>query len=316
MHTYKILFFWAALFILFSLARGDEEPAAGNLGKVLLGQAQLFQKLTSLEYTVEDKKQNGFERLAWKEMGNKYLFDYENSNLINKTDDRLISSYDGQQAARFVPEMDKLFIQKKPFTKDMEFISSFCTPLGAFEFISTSNDIVSLRALKSAETFPALALRAALDPQKNRTWFGHPCIAVKITDVYDRWDKQDVNCIVYFASDMGFYPIAWEMYNKAGEPMLSFFITKFATVPIDKDAKVLLPFPESAILRNEAMAKMVILPDNVAPESIYLTGVDEKLNFTLPKINGLTEDGDFQIDPSMAGAIEELDTGTLITIPK
>ncbi len=78
-------------------------------------------------------------------------------------------------------------------------------------------------------------------------------MAVKIVDGYDRWSNRVADYVAYFATDLDFYPIAWEMYDKKGEWVHTYWIESLKTIPLSEDGKVAFRYPDAAIFRNDAM---------------------------------------------------------------
>jgi beta-lactamase regulating signal transducer with metallopeptidase domain len=221
-----------------------------------------------------------------------------------------IVSYDGDYGYMYQPGSDRLSRQKKPFLDLTEGYSSGMEgPLLPFEFLEkrgarSSSGRVTLQTLKSPQTLATVAARAVLAPQKNRSWSGHPCVAVKIADGNDRNDSQaPVDFIAYFAADLEYYPIAYEVY-KRGKLSENYCVTEFDTVKTGS----------SSVFRYPKWAKGFRYDSDT-----YHSSSGDGYSYQLAaasdlKINTLTK-ADFTLAPPPGGFIEDRDVQKLIKVP-
>jgi hypothetical protein len=290
---------------------------------ILLQLGSFVAKITSLDYTETfgDFPDGDYSRTIWQEMGDEYHFDWISvSKSYPNRNSEMHVSYDGEHGYHYEPEKNRVSIQKSPFESLEEgYTSEVRGPLIAFEFLESKSLVrVKLKTLKAADVLASVVTRSVLEPDKNRSWFGHPCVAIKISDGYDRWDHQPVDFVAYFSPDFGLYPVAWEMYNKNGNLVKSFWVKKFKVVSLNPDGKLGFSYPEVATLRNNVNVHAVrpdLSPNLPHDEVDTIGGCDEGIRFSDLKINTLSKD-DFTFDPSIASSIYDLDAKTLITIPK
>jgi len=204
--------------------------------------------------------------------------------------------------------------QKKPFDVD-QMTSGLYGPLMPFDFLSKKGEgqfgVVTLHDLKSLDFLKRAAARASLEPDRNRSWSNHPCIAVKISGGNNRWDSNaSVDFLAYFATDLDLYPVAYEVY-KNGKLAQSFTVVTFTSILLNDDAKHVFRYPELAkgISYNS---------DNFhtsAPSGFWAYDLDAKSFNPNVKINTLSGD-DFKLDPGHASYIEDRDLQKLIPVPR
>jgi hypothetical protein len=305
---------------------GEKSPVTANY--IILRLGRFVAGVNSLDYSETRGDPKGdHSRIHWQEMGDYSRIEDFEPNLDSKGSRagnfQVILSYDGDHGYDYTPGGDRLRIQKRPFENRMEgYSSGLYGPLMAFEFldkrIRSSGGRVTLQTLKSADALRAVAARAVLEPDKNRSWFGHPCIAVKIFGGNNRFDSQQpVDFVVYFATDSDLYPVAWEMYKK-GQLYQSFWVMKFTAIPLNNDGKLVFRYPELAKFRCNAFVHFTrpdLSSNGQHLEVPFISGADE--NLTLPdlKINTLSKEN-FTLDPSMVLYIEDLDAHKLIRVPR
>lgn len=296
----------------------DNPPIMADLEmkSLLLQQLHHFAGLESIEYTetIGKVEEGEFMRTAWRQMGNKYFFKYLNQSKERSLPWELTVSYDGERAYKYVPEADMLFTQSTPFLEANRYIQSLRGPLMAFEFAGTKDVHIGLDSLKSTEFLSSVVPRCTFVPDKNRSWGDHNSIAVKVVDGYNRWTRESVDFIVYFAPDLGLFPIAWEMFNEQDQIVLSFWVDQMEKIKFPGSDTV-VNFPKSALFRNNRTARSLDLKITPLSEGAPITGIDERLNYPDLRLNMLSED-DFVIDPSTVNRIFDFNAKTLITVPK
>lgn len=287
-----------------------------EMKSLLLRQIDRFAGFKSIEYTetIGKVEEGEFMRTAWRQMGNKYFFKYLNQSKERSLPWELTVSYDGERAYKFIPEADMLFTQTTPFSEANRYIQSLRGPLMAFEFAGTKDVHIGLEDLKSTEHLISLAPRCSFVPDKNRYWGNRDCIAVQVVNGYNRWSREPVDFIVYFAQDVGLFPIAWEMFNKQGDIVLSFWVDQFEEIKLP-DSNIVVNFPKSAIFRNNKTAKSLDLKIAPLSEGALITGIDERLIYPDLRLNMLSEE-DFVIDPSTVNRIFDFNSNVLIAVPK
>jgi hypothetical protein len=302
-------------------AAADEKPPL-TASDVLSRLGSFVAGVTSLDYSETKGQLSGdYSRTVWQEMGDSYHFDWNYGSKDNPAQNSEVHvSYDGEHGTNYDPGNNRLDIQKMPFERlEAGYTSRLYGPLLPFEFLQSQSFLrVKLKTLKSADVLASVVARATLDPDKNRSWFGHPCIAIKISNGYDRWDRQPVDFVAYFSPDFGLFPVAWEMYNKNGDLAKSFWIKKLKVVSLSPDSKIAFYYPEVATFRNNATVHF-FRPDlspNLPHEEIdYIWGSDQPTTFPDLKINSLSQDN-FTFDPSIVSIIHDLDAKKVISVPR
>lgn len=259
----------------------------------------------------DPKGSHSFEH--WQEMGELQRIERFTPNLDTHGKPsgtfHVIISYDGDYGYMYSPDSDRLVRQKEPFLDLTEGYSSGLEggPLMPFEFLDkkgvrSSSGRVTLQTLKSPD---ALAARATLEPDKNRSWEGHPCIAVKISGGNDRWDSQaPVDFVAYFAKDLDFYPVAYEVY-KHGKLSRRYWVVKFASIPL----------VSGKVFRYPELAGGFCYDSDTLHSSSGGGYSFESMAPSDLKINTLSK-ADFTIQPPPGGYIEDRDDGDkLIKVP-
>jgi len=320
--TTSFICFIVSMIALSNVSFGQESTAA-TASSIILKQAQYFADVHSVEYTIQsgdEKKGDFFSKVLWKEMGNKYLFDYHLINRPNRQEEKVLVSYDGEHAFDYGQADDVMFIQKAPMSQFNPMISDTVDdgPFFAFRFLAPRRKRGGIGEMYSESTLKSVAERATLEPGKNRTWGGHPCLAVKISDAYDRTSHKAVDYVVYFATDCALFPIAWEMFSKDGHLDTTFRVKQFKTIPMAGGGEHLsFRYPEVAYVRSIPIVERFVakgVPPPVDDET-FTEGLDGILSFPDLKINHLQQ-SDFTLDPSMARHINDLDSKIDIAVPK
>jgi hypothetical protein len=313
------LYLSCILLTLFACPTNAQQPTGLTVENILLQQRQFFFKVDSLEY-VEEKGSLGsgiYQQIIWKELANMYAFTYTNLDKDNNSEKKLTVSYDGHTAFECLPIDDLMNIQKQPFTRDNDYLGSLRGPLYAYEFMRTKGTRIDLEVLTSAIFLRSLLQRATLCADYKRVWSGHPCITVKISGGFNGVLNREVSYIAYFATDLGLYPIAWQAFTNDGHLLASYWVKHFQTIPVPGTTTAFFRYPDIAVFRNEGILKLIgyQYPPLTPPENVSLKNVDSTVVFSGMRLNNLTKD-DFTLDPSMAGRINDLDSGTYITVPK
>jgi hypothetical protein len=286
-------------------APGDPSAPAEDVPadpKLLIARLSHFaEKITSFEFTdYIGKVPDDYSKIVWQEAGDAYHLDEVRISKTNPDANwHELFSYDGERGYNFMPSQMRLYIQHGPYDrKDAEYDPYIRGPLMPFEFLLTqARRREKINMLQSASYLSSVADRASFAPDKDKNFHGHPCIAVKITDGYNRWENSNADCIAYFAKDLGLYPVGWEMYNKDEKLHLSFWIKTMKSVPISNSGGLTFLYPSESIFRNEQL--------NLEEDHIYPN----------VEINTLTKK-DFILDPSLGTSIEDQDTKELTILPK
>jgi beta-lactamase regulating signal transducer with metallopeptidase domain len=296
-----------------SKASENSTPTADYL---IMNLGQFVDGVDSMDYSITEgdpKGDHGFQR--WQEMGKLQRIEmFLSSSWPNGKPflQHQIYSYDGDYGYMYAPAgPDRLFRHKAPFQEGTEGIyRGLIGPLFPFVFLDKktvlpSSGWVSLQTLKSPDALAADAARATLEPDKDRSWEGHPCVAVKISGGNDPWDNQArVDFIAYFAKDLDFYPVAYETY-KHGHITLRYWVTKFATLPASADGSKVFRYPELA---------SGFAYDSDSRHSSSGGGYSFQLTApTYLKINTLSK-ADFTLKPPAGGYIEDWDMGKVFKV--
>ena len=296
-------------------ASEDSTPTAEHLITQL---GRFVEGIDSMDYseTKGDPKGDHSSK-HWQEMGKLQRIEFFTTLSLTSDGKRggsshKIFSYDGDYGYMYSPGSDRLFRQRAPFLDLTEgYYSGLIGTLQPFQFLEkrgerSSSGSVTLQTLKSPEALSAAAARATLDPARNRAWEGHPCLAVKISDGNDAGDSQArVDFVAYFAKDLNFYPIAYEIY-KHGKITQSYWVVKLATLPVNKDGSQMFRYPELA--KGFRYDSDTYHSSSGGGYSFELTANPDL------KINTLAK-ADFTIAPPAGGYIEDRDTQKLIKTP-
>jgi hypothetical protein len=321
-HTISFIFIIFFMLTLPDVSFGQEATAV-TAASIILKQALYFADVHSVEYTIksgEEEKGDFFSKVLWKEMGNKYFLDYHFINRPGKKEVKLLVSYDGEHGFDYQQDGDFMSIQKKPLSQYNPIIADLIDdgPFFAFRFMVRRDMRERVEEMSSESTLKSVAERATLEPGKNRSWGGHPCIAVRISDGYDRTRHKVVDYVVYFATDCALYPIAWEMFSKQGHLETTFRVKQLKTLPTTGgDERSSFRYPGVAYLRSSQALERRITNGFPAPidDETFTEGLDGILSYPDLRINHLQQ-SDFALDPSMASNIIDLDTKKIIVVPK
>ena len=200
-----------------------------------------------------------------------------------------------------------MFVQRQPFVRDNDYLGSLRGPLYPFEFMSTRTAGTNLQALKFADFLRAVAQRAVLSPADDRGWGGHPCIADKVSAGYVKILNKEVDYLVYFATDLGLYPVAWRALSKEdGTVLISYWVKHLQTLPASNSASAFV-YPDVAVYRYEKALQQIgyHYPSGTNPEDVSLS-IDSTKGFTGLEINRITP-GDFTLTPKPGTEIENTD---------
>jgi hypothetical protein len=220
-------------------------------------------------------------------------------------------SIDGERAWYVDKPQGRVFTEKPPLKRrftDVDYNAYIRGPLMPFEFlISKSWPREKLAMFKSTGYLESVAKRTALDPAKDRQLDGHPCVAVKITDGYDRWNpghEEDVDFVAYLATDLNYYPLAWEEYDKRGKLTYIYTVKQLQSIPSDPRGAPLFYYPASWVWHNATFGF-----DQQEPESNINVNTLGKTDFgLLPTLQVYAADGE---DAGRIKYIEDDDAKTL-----
>jgi hypothetical protein len=271
------------------------------LASIASHQAQYFASIKSVEYTIVSGSEEGmyFTRMNWKEMGGCYYLDFHQIRKNENFDVHRVESYDGERGYNYIPGAGVMRIQRRPFPVGVDALNA--GPFIPFQFLLLPKRQAGIMGLKA--NLESAMTRATLQPSKNRSWYGHPSIAVKFSDAYDPRTLQTVEYTVYFATDCDLYPIAWDMYSKSGEYMEGYRVQEFKTIRVKEgNSTVLVRYPglvscPSQIAIN-ILKKMGVPGADQDPDGIPSPDI---------KINHLKK-ADFELDLSRATIINDMDT--------
>jgi len=129
---------------------------------------------------------------------------------------------------------------------------------------------------------------------------GHNCVSLRVAGGRIPFRTEDSEFTVYFDKDIGFYPIAWERVGKETRQRIRYFVTEIGYVKLG-DKKI--AYPKSAI------RTLYLAADPDHPFTITKSSIRE-IN-----LNEVSEDFDFQIDPTIANVIFDADAKKYITVP-
>ena len=249
---------------------------------IILSLSRFAEGVTSLQFgeTLGTVPSN-YSKLLWQEVGDAYRLDDIRVDATEHKDApkgrvsnwHHLISYDGQRTYDVHPGDQRVITQRAPLTHAVsDYNGSIRGPLIAFAFLDTVDQPrEKLLTLQAPEHLAAVAKHAALLPSQDRVWNGHPCLAVKITDGYNRWptavnvsptgyansmDVTDVDYIAYFATDLDLYPVAWEMFNKQGEKIYTYRVKHLEPLRLAKEGGLTFRYPDSAVLHNNALDKI------------------------------------------------------------
>lgn len=243
-----------------------------------------------------------YVKTIWQESGVKYFLNYINENKDGPgVPFRLNIGYDGTQAYRVGDDGNRLLIRKAPFN-EFETFSECNSPLFPFKFLQRKGDFLAIFSITTPEAVKDLVKHASFDPKQVRKIDGHDCLAVQFKDCYDGRQNESVNYTVYFAKDMAWFPLAWEMYGMDGRLRYSFIAKTFdhATLPGLPLYKV--TFPITGIILQ-------------TPVSEHEGHAGVGITFPAVQLNK-SETEDFTFDPTAYRYVEDMDSKVLINVPK
>jgi hypothetical protein len=196
-------------------------------------------------------------------------------------------------------------------------LSKNWTPLDAYDFLLAKEHKASslkLADLKNQEFIDAAALRASeVKDCQNPYLLIQDATCLEFKDCYDNRLDQAVTMRVYFSNKHAFFPIAWEKADRQGNPLLAYF-AKEDGIATDQDGDKVFMLQKFVIRNLEMCRKRNIEIKELKPTDMVIKGIDDSYDFSV-EINGL-EKADFIPDPSKAGSILDLDSDTVIKIPK
>ena len=264
----------------------------------------LFEGVNSFGYTfLQGSEESGdFVKTVWKENGDKYFFEYLNQNQTGGgVPFHITLAYDGLRGYRLSENGGRMWVKKGPFDTFNSFVSPF-TPLFPFSFMRRAGKRFDLDSVTSPAQIAETLRHTTLQPGI-REIDGHKCLTVRVANAYSPDAKDPVDYVVYLAEDLGNFPIAWEIYDHQGKFIYSYIVTELKSLPLPKPAKGAFRYPESAIISNDPVQAR-----NSGP------GI-RRVKFSDVTVNAF-EDEDFALDPSIADIVEDVDTETLIEIPR
>ena len=316
----RTVFYCLVFAVSFTLVKqtvlGD--PATPQLQEALTKAAAQWQSISSVQSTITlESTTKGVTpysiRIQSIEDGNgNFYMDWMKS--IEGAEDRISActvAYDGKNYQYLMKGGNgRLKISKKipkkinPFVTQ-EFITNpfwFCAPM---EY-NNNLDHPSLSLLRKSATYDQLLKTAS--SITNLKVNGKDCLSFQVPGGVDVDYNIPIVYEVYLSYSDGLYPIKIDKFTSSHQLMSEYDVTKIAYV---KNGNISLGYPALATSAYYDYSKEK--PTDAeprAPTYTYKTTID---NVT---INSADASTCFAIDPSIASRIEDLDTHTLINVPK
>jgi beta-lactamase regulating signal transducer with metallopeptidase domain len=291
---------------------------AETASEVILKLGNLFDHVQSFQFTeVVGTFPDDYSKLTWQEMGTAWRIDEIRVAKIPPKDPRqsnnwhTLLSFDGARAYSVEKEDGRVLTEKAPLKRqftDVDYDAYIRGPLMPFEFLlSKTWPREKLAMFRSADYLQTVAKRAALDPAKDRQLDGHPCVAVKIRDGYNRWNpghEENVDFVAYLASDLNYYPLAWEEYDKNGKLTYTYTVKQLQSIPLEPHGGPLFYSPASWVWHDATFGF-----DQQEPDSDIKVNTLGKADFGLyPTLQLYSADGE---DAEKIKYIEDVDAKTL-----
>jgi hypothetical protein len=190
------------------------------------------------------------------------------------------------------PEFDPLMILSNDFLQPFQFLIPFVD--------NPDVPYVTLEMLNNQEVWKKYY--AAIISQREETILGHPCLVIRTPGGKEEFSQQDSEFEVFFAKDLGYYPLAWKRFRKPkNELMWKYLVTK--AEPIDG-----FFYPAEAMMFFYGGDQTYpIHEEPIGTTKIIMKDVE---------LNPKAESDEFQIDPSLANTIWDGDTMKMIKVPK
>ena len=110
-------------------------------------------------------------------------------------------------------------------------------------------------------------------------------------------DVTDVDYIAYFATDLDLYPVAWEMFNKQGEKIYTYWVKHLEPIHLAQGGGSIFRYPDVAVWHNNAFDKIG-------------GNMEEQISFFDVEVNTLTKE-DFTLTSILAIYAKDGDTAKL-----
>ena len=280
---------------------------AVNIGELLNRLQRQFGTITSFRYAVHGGKPDDriFEAFSWKEAADSYYYDVSSINHVKHTEVHKIFAYDGKQTMEL--RADNV-IEVKHGESPLRIPLAFPSPLDLYLFLSTDGNFISMDKLRSnPQMWKDLSLRVScLGTQK----FGdQDCFVLRFFGSFSRVLKEKASYDVYLDSH-SLIPIGWQAYDQQGILIEQMEGLDFKTI-IGSATASPFTYPSHCRVTQYQWPGVITGPEGVV--KYYKSVRDEYFNDV--QINCLSA-SDVQIDPSMATAIIDDDSGVAIPIPR
>jgi hypothetical protein len=290
------------------LPQAEELPNVDfDLTKIVQRLEELFTNCKSLQYVSERNSEDSpsYARLAWKETGEAFSFDFLSRDNIAKEELHKLVSFDGKRNFSLIlPGSQVLLRDGRP---ELEVLNSFDSPLLLYSFLRTSAEPFTLSSLQpESSEWANLASRMKFLGKK--TFDDKEVLAIRFTKGYNKDVKQLADYDVYF-DPKTLLPIAWEAYDTEGFLIEQFRMLETGTIESDKKSLFVYPIRFS-ITQFQWLAK---ISGPNGPVRFFKNTRERKLSDV--KIESLSPE-DLQFDLTQGDSIYDENADFLIAIPK
>ncbi len=232
----------------------------------------------------------------------KYWYRYINTGNGGADMDMTVS-YDGERAYKRFNAGERIAVRSVPFSNLNKFINGSRSPLLVFDFLRSPGGSGTIASLVSAENIADLLERTETVPDSPGKVNGFEVVTARIKNGFDRFTEESVDYVVFFCPAIGFFPVGWEKYRGDGSFKVGFYVKKFRTLTSEGDPQKSFTYPSLAAYSSVPLEQMA--GDNTGEEVSFP-------DISIDKI----DDSEFSLDVAAVDLIEDLDTNTVITIPK
>jgi hypothetical protein len=237
--------------------------------------------------------------------GEKIFFDIDLTSINGSNDLSAIVAYDGEHFQEFVKNRQRLEISKvnRSTSGILAYNNLLFLPY-FFLFPSVKADSAHIIRLKDWTNPVAWREMAqSIENCKETTLDGRQCVEFVVPGGKAPLSELNTSFRVTLAKDLDYFPVKWERINERGETLLSYHVTEIgrekANLP---GGYIYYPRKASSVAYEEANPKRIL---TTMEGIIDHVGVNTSLD---PDI--------FTLDPAAARVVYDVDTNTVIRIPR
>lgn len=258
----------------------------------------------------------GFARegsLIYAQAGEKYRIEDRTATGLHAINRQSVITFDGDSYQRWRIGDDELYLDSDvSFSyRPREYFLRWANPmLLTWEFVSSSlkqDDMSNLEIweIQNSAKFGAWVegLKVSGSVQEK---FGKQCLIAEIAGGKEAITHEELFYRVFFSLEDNYFPVAWERISKSGRRIFSFHVLKTGVARNVNGEDVVYPLESQEMFFGGTAA----IPSRDAPVwSMMYKISDFDLNPTF-------EESHFEIDPSVAGRIFDVQNKVFIDIPK